>query len=78
MSEMGSGSDVVSMKLTATKSGDRFLLNGSKMWITNAAKCKYLCSLCQKQDMTNTDGKERNYSLYNRARHQRISPFPQN
>ena len=36
MSEMGSGSDVVSMKLTATKSGDRFLLNGSKMWITNA------------------------------------------
>ena len=36
MSEMGSGSDVVSMKLTATKSGDRFILNGSKMWITNA------------------------------------------
>ncbi len=35
MSEPGAGSDVVSMKLTATKKGDRFILNGSKMWITN-------------------------------------------
>ncbi len=36
MSETGSGSDVVSMKLTATKVEDKFILNGSKMWITNA------------------------------------------
>jgi isovaleryl-CoA dehydrogenase len=35
MSEAGSGSDVVSMKLTAVKKGDRYILNGSKMWITN-------------------------------------------
>jgi isovaleryl-CoA dehydrogenase len=35
MSEMGAGSDVVSMKLRAEKRGDRYLLNGSKMWITN-------------------------------------------
>ncbi len=35
MSEPGAGSDVVSMKLTATKKGDRYILNGSKMWITN-------------------------------------------
>ena len=35
MSEPGSGSDVVSMKLRAEKKGDRFVLNGSKMWITN-------------------------------------------
>ena len=36
MSEANSGSDVVSMKLNATQSGDKFILNGSKMWITNA------------------------------------------
>ncbi|NLS03824.1 isovaleryl-CoA dehydrogenase [Rhizobium sp. P32RR-XVIII] len=35
MSEPGSGSDVVSMKLRADKLGDRYVLNGSKMWITN-------------------------------------------
>ena len=36
MSEAGSGSDVVSMKLRAEKRGDRWVLNGTKMWITNA------------------------------------------
>jgi isovaleryl-CoA dehydrogenase len=35
MSEPGSGSDVVSMKLKAEKKGDRYILNGNKMWITN-------------------------------------------
>jgi len=35
MSEPGAGSDVVSMKLRADKRGDRYILNGSKMWITN-------------------------------------------
>ena len=35
MSETGAGSDVVGMKTIATKNGDRFILNGSKMWITN-------------------------------------------
>jgi isovaleryl-CoA dehydrogenase len=35
MSEPGSGSDVVSMKLRAEKKGDRYILNGTKMWITN-------------------------------------------
>ncbi len=35
MSEAGSGSDVVSMKLTARKQGDHYILNGNKMWITN-------------------------------------------
>ncbi|MCF8503504.1 MAG: isovaleryl-CoA dehydrogenase [Caulobacter sp.] len=36
MSEAGSGSDVVSMKLRADRNGDRFVLNGTKFWITNA------------------------------------------
>ena len=35
MSESGAGSDVVSMQLRAEKKGDRYILNGSKMWITN-------------------------------------------
>ncbi len=35
MSEPNAGSDVVSMKLTARKEGDRYVLNGAKMWITN-------------------------------------------
>jgi isovaleryl-CoA dehydrogenase len=35
MSEPGAGSDVVSMRTRADKQGDRYLLNGSKMWITN-------------------------------------------
>ncbi len=35
MSEPGAGSDVVGMKLRADKKGDRYVLNGNKMWITN-------------------------------------------
>lgn len=35
MSEPNAGSDVVSMKLRAERKGDRYVLNGSKMWITN-------------------------------------------
>ncbi len=35
MSEPGSGSDVVSMRTRAERRGDRYVLNGSKMWITN-------------------------------------------
>jgi isovaleryl-CoA dehydrogenase len=36
MSEPGAGSDVVSMTLRAEKRGDRYILNGTKLWITNA------------------------------------------
>lgn len=35
MSEVYAGSDVVSMKTTAVKKGNKYILNGSKMWITN-------------------------------------------
>jgi isovaleryl-CoA dehydrogenase len=35
MSEVGAGSDVASMKTSAQKTGDRYILNGNKMWITN-------------------------------------------
>jgi isovaleryl-CoA dehydrogenase len=36
MTETGAGSDVMSMRTTATRDGDEYILNGSKMWITNA------------------------------------------
>src|ERR1700710_1548739 len=42
MSEPGSGSDVVSMKLRAELKGARYILNGSKMWITNGGDANVL------------------------------------
>jgi isovaleryl-CoA dehydrogenase len=42
MSEPGSGSDVVSMRTRAEKKGDRYVLNGSKMWITNGPEADTL------------------------------------
>jgi isovaleryl-CoA dehydrogenase len=42
MSEPGSGSDVVSMKTRAEKKGDRYILNGNKMWITNGPQADVL------------------------------------
>ena len=42
MSEPGAGSDVVSMRLKAEKKGDRYILNGTKMWITNGPQAETL------------------------------------
>ncbi len=42
MSEPGAGSDVVAMRTRAERKGDRFVLNGSKMWITNGPECDTL------------------------------------
>jgi len=42
MSEAGAGSDVVAMQTRAEKQGDRWILNGSKMWITNASEAETL------------------------------------
>ena len=42
MSEPGSGSDVTSMQLKAEKKGDRYVLNGNKMWITNGPSADVL------------------------------------
>ncbi len=42
MSEPGAGSDVVSMRLRAEKRGERYVLNGSKMWITNGPEADTL------------------------------------
>ncbi len=42
MSEAGSGSDVMSMKLRAERRGDRYVLNGTKFWITNGPEADTL------------------------------------
>ena len=42
MSETGAGSDVVGMRLRADKQGDQYILNGSKMWITNGPDAQVL------------------------------------
>src|SRR5712664_2837950 len=42
MSEPGAGSDVVSMKTRAEKRGERYILNGTKMWITNGPQAEVL------------------------------------
>jgi len=42
MSEAGAGSDVLSMTLRADKKGDRYILNGSKFWITNGPQADTL------------------------------------
>jgi isovaleryl-CoA dehydrogenase len=51
MSEAGAGSDVVSMRLKAEKRGDRYVLNGTKFWITNAPEADVLV-VYAKTDMT--------------------------
>ncbi|MDG1996417.1 MAG: isovaleryl-CoA dehydrogenase [Emcibacteraceae bacterium] len=51
MSESGAGSDVVSMKLKAEKKGDKYILNGTKMWITNGPDADVLV-VYAKTDMT--------------------------
>ncbi|PPR25074.1 MAG: Acyl-CoA dehydrogenase [Alphaproteobacteria bacterium MarineAlpha10_Bin3] len=42
MSESGAGSDVVSMRTRAERKGDRYILNGAKMWITNGPRADVL------------------------------------
>ena len=59
VSEASGGSDVASIKTTARKDGDDYVIDGSKMWITNAAQADWLCLLA-----TTSDGKaHRNKSL---------------
>lgn len=50
MSEPNSGSDVTSMNLKAVRKGDHYVLNGSKMWITNGPTADVLVVYC-KTDM---------------------------
>lgn len=45
VSEPGAGSDVAAIKTSARKDGDDYIINGSKMWITNSTQADYICLL---------------------------------
>lgn len=45
VSEPGGGSDVAALKTTARKDGDDYVINGTKLWITNGAQADFICLL---------------------------------
>lgn len=59
VSEPGAGSDVAGLKTTAVKQGDDYIINGSKMWITNATQADFICLLVNTSD----DAPHKNKSL---------------
>ena len=67
MSEAGSGSDVVSMRLKAEKRGDRYVLNGTKFWITNAPEADVLVVYAKTDPNA---GPKRHHRLPDRAGHE--------
>jgi citronellyl-CoA dehydrogenase len=50
VSEVGAGSDVASVKTTAVRSGDDYIVNGGKMWTTNGAQADWMCLLANTGD----------------------------
>ena len=50
VSEAGAGSDVASIKTSAVKDGDDYVINGSKMWITNGTQADWACLLANTGD----------------------------
>lgn len=60
VSEAGGGSDVASIKTTARRNGEDYVINGSKMWITNGVQADWVCLLCNTSD---DGGPHRNKSL---------------
>ena len=59
VSESGAGSDVASLKTTARKDGGDYVINGSKMWITNGTQADWMCLLAN----TGGDDVHRNKSM---------------
>ena len=53
VSEPHAGSDVASIKTTAKKDGDDYVINGTKMWITNSTQADVLCLLANTSDAPN-------------------------
>ena len=50
VSEVGAGSDVASIRTTARKDGDDYVIRGEKMWITNGMQADWMCCLCNTSD----------------------------
>jgi citronellyl-CoA dehydrogenase len=60
VSEVGAGSDVASIRTTARKDGDDYVINGGKMWTTNGTKADWICLLANTSD---DNGPHKNKSL---------------
>lgn len=60
VSEVGGGSDVANVKTSARRDGDDYVVNGSKMWITNGFQADWVCLLC---NTSQENGPHRNKSL---------------
>ncbi len=74
MSEPGAGSDVVSMKLRADLKGDRYVLNGSKMWITNGGDADTLVVYAKTNSEAGAKGMtafivEKNFTGFSKGQH---------
>ena len=74
MSETGSGSDVVNMKLRAEKSGDNYILNGNKFWITNGGEANTLVVYAKTDPDAGSKGitaflVEKNMAGFSQSRH---------
>jgi len=50
VSEVGAGSDVASIRTTARKDGDDYVINGGKMWTTNGTQADWMCLLANTSD----------------------------
>jgi citronellyl-CoA dehydrogenase len=59
VSEVGGGSDVAALKTEARKDGDDYIINGSKMWITNATQADFICLLAN----TSADAAHKNKTI---------------
>lgn len=59
VSEPHAGSDVAAIKTTAKKDGDDYIINGTKMWITNSTQADFICLLANTSD----EGRHANKSL---------------
>ncbi|HSI51152.1 MAG TPA: acyl-CoA dehydrogenase family protein [Ideonella sp.] len=63
VSEAGGGSDVAAAKTTARVEGGDYVINGSKMWITNGLKADWCCLLANTSDVAAAGGPHKNKSL---------------
>ena len=59
LSEVGAGSDLAAIKTYARNDGDDYIINGEKMWITNAVQANFFCTLVN----TSNDNPHENKSL---------------
>ena len=60
VSEVGGGSDVASLRTTARREGDEWVINGGKMWTTNGAQADWMCLLAN----TSSGDPHKNKSLF--------------